>query len=375
MSQPLISVVMASYNHAPFVDETVTSVLGQTLQDFEFIITDDGSTDGTADRIAAHADPRIQLHRFVANRGACTAINNSIRQARAPYIALINSDDSFLPHKLETQLRFMGEHPRVTAIFTRVIAVDHHGTELGEGQHVYPQIFDQPNRTRHEWLRTFFLSGNCLCHPSLMIRSDAYRRAGLYDERLQQLPDFDMWVRLCRRDEIHVLPERLTRFRVHASNESSLEAATFARHMWEHRRIMEHFLKLGAEDMRRMLPEACTGVNVEDADVPYLMARAALETRNGGPYDLFGLETLYAVLGSSDAARIERKFGFTPTDLLRIARGRDPFNILRLLELKSRVAELEVRLGALASSGQPSAPVRTRSLLRSVLASAFRSRR
>lgn len=106
------------------------------------------------------------------------------------------------------------------------------------------------------------------------------------------------------------------------------------------------------------------------------MPRAALETRNGEPYELLlGLETLSAVLRSSEAAGIERKIGFTQTDLVRIARTRDPFKILRLVELKSPVAELEARLGALARSGHRPAPARSRSLLRSVLASALRSRR
>ncbi len=375
MSTPLVSVVMASYNHERFVDETVQSVLRQTLHDFELIVTDDGSTDGTADRIAAHRDPRIQLHRFAANRGVCVAMNNSIRQASAPYVAMINSDDSFLAHKLETQLQFLEQHPDITASFTRVNAIDELGTQLGEDEHVYARIFDQPNRSRHEWLRTFFLSGNRLCHPSLMIRRDAYRRAGLYDERLQQLPDFDMWVRLCLRDEIHVLPERLVRFRVHTASASAPMAQSYARAIWEHRRIFDHFLKLGADDLRRMLPEVCSGIDVEDDDVPYLLARAALERRGDGAFELFGLETLYAVQGSSDAPRIERKFGFSTTDLLRIARDRDPFNVMRNALLQSRVAELEAKLAALREPVKPPSAGRSRSLLRSVLASAFRSRR
>jgi glycosyltransferase involved in cell wall biosynthesis len=377
MTQPLVSVVMASYNHEPFVDETIASVLGQTLQDFEFIVTDDGSTDGTADRAAAHRDPRIHLHRFAGNRGACVAMNNSVRHAAGRYIAMINSDDSFVAQKLETQSRFLEEHPDVTAVFSRVQAIDEHGIELDDDEHVYARIFDQQNRARHEWLRTFFLSGNCLCHPSLMIRADAYNRIGPYDERLQQLPDFDMWVRVCLREEIYVLPERLTRFRVFTSerNASAPRPETFARHLWEHRRIFDHFLKLSAQDVARMLPEVCSGIEVEDADVPFLLARCALDGRGGNAHNLFGLETLYAVLGSADAARIERKFGFTTTDLLRIARGCDPFNILPLFDLKNRAAALEAKLGALAGAGPSPAPARPRSLLRSVLASAFRSRR
>ena len=375
MSEPTVSVVMASYNHERFVREAVESVLGQTFQDFEFVVTDDGSADGTADIIASFRDERIRLTRFERNRGACVAANNSLRQCRGRYVALINSDDAFMPQKLDTQVRYLDAHPEVGAVFSRVQVIDDGGAPFTNTSHQYHSLFDQPNRARHEWLHMFFMQGNCLCHPTLMMRHEIYRELGHYDERFQQLPDLDMWVRLCLHREIHIVPERLTRFRVRADegNASSSTSDAAARALWEYRRILDHYLTLTAADLLRVFPKACAGIEVEDPDVAYLLARIALDTRTG-VRELFGLETLYRVLGSADARRLEQRFGFTATDLLRLARAADPFNVKRLNRLAARVAELQANMDGLTQGAQPAAAAPPRSLLMKLLANAFRFR-
>lgn len=376
MSDPTVSVVMASYNHERFVHEAVTSVLAQTFQDFELVVTDDGSADATADIVASFGDKRIRLTRFERNRGAGVACNHGLRLCRGRYIAIIGSDDAFAPQKLEAQARYLDAHPEIAAVFTWAQLVDELGALFTDASHPHYSTFDQPNRSRHAWLHTFFMQGNCLCTPSVMIRADAHRTLGYYDERLQQLPDLDLWVRLCMRHDIHVLPERLTRFRL-LSDHSSVSSATHdvvARSMWEYRRIFEHYLGLPPQDLVRVFPDVCVGFEVEDADVPYVLARIALDTRSG-VRELFGLETLHALLGSSVAARLERRFGFTTTDLLRLARNADPFNLSRAARLGARVAKLQGEFDGFAQAARASAGARPRSLLMNVLASAFRFRR
>ncbi len=80
--------------------------------------------------------------------------------------------------------------------------------------HPRQQTFSQPNRDRTAWLRQLLLKGNCLCHPSAMVRAGAYDEVGLYDECMAQLPDLDMWIRICLRYDIWVIQERLTLFRL-----------------------------------------------------------------------------------------------------------------------------------------------------------------
>ena len=376
MSDPTVSVAMPSYNHEHVVHEAVSSVLAQTFQDFEFVITDDGSTDATADIVASFDDPRIRFTRFERNRGAGVAGIHGLRLCRGRYVAILSSDDAFCPQKLEIQVRYLDAHPEVAAVFSWAQLVDEHGAPITDVSHPHFSVFDQLNRSRHAWLHTFFMQGNCLCHSTLLIRSDVYRTLGYYDARFQQLPDLDMWVRLCMRHEIHVLPERLTRFRLLSNhgNVSSPTAAVVGRSMWECRRILDHYLGLRAQDLVRVFPDRCVGFEVEDADVPYVLARIALDTRTG-VREMFGLETLYALLGSPMAARLEQRFGFTTTELLGLARDADPFNVSRNLQLGARVAELQAEIEALRQAAHAATRARPRSLLMNVLSSALRSRR
>ena len=99
---PKVSVIIPAYNHALFVGPAIRSVLDQTYQDFEIIVTDDGSRDKTVERIEGIKDRRIKLFRFSKNRGAALAVQNCLDHSSGEYIALLNSDDLFQPKKLES---------------------------------------------------------------------------------------------------------------------------------------------------------------------------------------------------------------------------------------------------------------------------------
>src|SRR5215813_7848077 len=114
---PRVSVCMASFNHEKYVRAAVESALAQSFQDLEILVTDDGSKDGTVDEIRAIRDPRVSMEVFPKNRRACLAKNACIRRSKGEYIANLNSDDLFLPGKLEQQVRFLDAHPEVGAVF------------------------------------------------------------------------------------------------------------------------------------------------------------------------------------------------------------------------------------------------------------------
>src|SRR5215831_20336805 len=150
---PRVSVILPSYNHERFVGLALDSVLAQTYQDFEIVITDDGSTDRSVEVLTAYRqrDPRIKL--FVNRVNYEThSVNNCIQHSSGQYLAMLSSDDEFSPAKLATQVSFLDDHPEVAAVFTDARIVNEHGHDLVDPTHFYSTIFTQPNRSRHEWL-------------------------------------------------------------------------------------------------------------------------------------------------------------------------------------------------------------------------------
>ena len=257
VAQPLVSVVVASYNHAPFVQGCLRSALQQGIDSLEILVTDDGSTDSTAQQVVALADPRIHLHRFAQNQGACAAMNDAIRRSRGRYIAVLNSDDLFLPGKLKRQIDYLEQNPQIGAVFGWPSFIDDHGQLFQDPAHKDHAVFHQPNRSRHQWLRHFFDHGNALCHPTAVLRREVYQTAGLYDPRLAQVPDLDQWIRVCMRYDIHVMPEPLTAFRIRSGqqNASAARPEVVRRDAWERADILRHYLHLPPAQLLQVFPE------------------------------------------------------------------------------------------------------------------------
>lgn len=218
---PKISVVMPSYNHALYIGKAIESVLQQSFEDFEFLISDDGSDDNTNEIIEEFSDKRIKFYPNKENRGACVVHNELISASSGRYIALINSDDMWVNGKLEKQFHFLEKNKNIAAHFGRAIFIDAQDKKIDKNSLSFGNVFDQPNRTQAQWLRYFFDNFNCLCHPSSMIRRECYTSLGGYNNRFRQLPDFDMWVRLVKKYPIFVDKDPLIYFRILSGKNAS----------------------------------------------------------------------------------------------------------------------------------------------------------
>lgn len=231
MRKKKVGVIIPCYNHVDFVEQAITSVLQQTYQDFDVYVADDASTDGTREKLIQYEDRLREIHLFEENQGGQTKF--LLSRVDNEYTALLNSDDFWHKDKLKRQVSYMEENPDCAACFTWCRQVNEYGEDI-KGI----EAFQQTNRTSEEWMRYFYDKGNCLAHPSILIRTSIYRELieGSY-KAFRQIPDFQMWVKLVLKEKIHIIEEELMCFRWHSSrNSTNVSAASpenVARHQNE----------------------------------------------------------------------------------------------------------------------------------------------
>jgi glycosyltransferase involved in cell wall biosynthesis len=304
MKSPTVSVIMATYNHADFVKQAIESVLAQQGVDFEFLITDDGSTDRTGDVVASIKDSRIRFYPNDQNRGACVVTNELIERTSGEFIALINSDDYWtVPDKLAYQVEIMHKNPGVGACFGRARFVDKNDREIVKASLSFGAVFDQENRSQGQWLRRFFDFGNCICHPTMLIRKSCYEKLGMYNNRFRQLPDYDMWIRLVKCYEIFISDRELINYRIlTGENVSCHSAANSIRIINEHYLIAENFFSGVTRD--HLIEGFSDILVVKDVpseyhlDIEKMRMYFVDNPMLGKPYKLIGILGMYKLLNS-----------------------------------------------------------------------------
>ncbi|GEP03909.1 glycosyltransferase [Methylobacterium oxalidis] len=325
---PLVSVLVKSYNHAPYVAQTIRSLLDQTFQDFEIVVTDDASVDATADIVRGFADPRIRLEVLPENRGISGAMNATIARARGRYLAILNSDDWALPGRLARQVAFLEANPGVAAVFGMPRAVDEGGVPTVPFNDFRAPL-RLPDFSRRSWLRQFFFHGNCLCAPTAMIRRSAYEAVGAYDPRLTNYQDLDMWIRmLVAGQAFHVLDEELTAFRIRAgdANMSAPRPDTHLRSAFEKTKILRHFADLDRASFDAVFGPGPDGSgDTFPADRPVALCVAELARRSPRvEYQHFALEVFYeAAARTEDFHRLRAEAGTIDAFGLQAVTARD----------------------------------------------------
>ncbi|MDX2346882.1 MAG: glycosyltransferase [Legionella sp.] len=305
MNLPVISVIMATYNHAKFVSQAIHSVLNQSGVAFEFIISDDGSTDNTREVVSSIKDERIHFFPNEVNRGAGIVTNELIKHASGEFIALINSDDYWVnSNKLAYQLQIMRDNPDIAACFGRARFVDENSCSIEKASLPFGYIFDQENRSQGKWLRYFFDQGNCICHPTMLIRKSCYDELGMYSNRLRQLPDFDMWIRLIKRYPIYISEHELINFRIlPGGNASSQSGLNSSRTINEHYLISDNFFNgVRLDDFIDGFSDVMQNKNISNQiclDIEIALLYFIYNQSLCKPYQLLGLQKMNHLLTSS----------------------------------------------------------------------------
>lgn len=186
---PTVSVIIPTHNRAYCLARAIDSVLAQTYRDFELIVVDDGSTDATLDLLRGYDDPRLTVIRHETNKGVSAAINTGIRASSGGIIALQDSDDEWLPEKLERQLAVLRERPEVGVVYCDQWRI------RGDERFVYPASRVMPEDGLI-YRRALDDALHNIGNQSLVVRRELFDEAGLYDEALRKNVDLDMLIRL-----------------------------------------------------------------------------------------------------------------------------------------------------------------------------------
>lgn len=199
---PLVSVVLPVYNGGPYLEASIRCILEQTFTDFEFIIIDDGSTDGSADVVMRFSDPRVRFHRQ-PNQGLAATLNTAIGKARGKWVARQDQDDISLPERLAAQLSFLQHNPHIRLLGTWAKVVDSEGRPIGVHEHP----------TTHDRIRFDLLIDNPFVHASTIFSKDLWSEVGGYDTDKRVFEDYDLWSRMVERTEAANLPKHLVHYR------------------------------------------------------------------------------------------------------------------------------------------------------------------
>ena len=212
---PRVSVIMPVYNGEKFVGEAIESILNQTFSDFELIIIDDASTDGTLEVVRKFPDGRIRIIRNHENIGIARSRNKGLREAQGEYIAVHDSDDISYPERFELQVKFLDNHPEVAAVGSWYVVIDENGEEL-ERVKLW---------TRDDDIKAVLLKKNQFAHGAMMIRKECLKAVGGY-RHIERCEDYDLCLRLAERYKLANLPRFLYKYRRHpgqAVNDELLE--------------------------------------------------------------------------------------------------------------------------------------------------------
>lgn len=229
MAVPPLSLVMSVYNNAPYVGAAIDSILAQSFTDFEFLIVDDGSTDGSGEIIAARAagDARIRMIRQT-NRGFVASLNRLFAEAKSRWVARMDGDDLSHPERLARQMKFLDANPKVGVVSCEARLIGPDGAELT----------DKPRRPRpldHSAIVVDMEAGVALNHNAAVIDGHLVARIGGYRPAYRHCEDYDLWLRLAPLANFANLAEPLIDYRLYpeqVSNRHLVEQARNAAIAW-----------------------------------------------------------------------------------------------------------------------------------------------
>lgn len=207
MVKPLVSVVLASFNESPeIISASIDSILKQTYKDFELLILDDSTKEGTKAAVDLFkADSRVKVFRGMERRGFVHSLNDGLKVAQGKYIARMDGDDIALPERLEKEISFLEAHSEIYVVGGQINLID------GAGKVISSRPY--PLGGWRLWL--FSAIRNPLAHPTVVLRRELVEKGFYYDETLKMSEDLDLWLRILNAGyQIANIPDTVLNYRV-----------------------------------------------------------------------------------------------------------------------------------------------------------------
>ena len=303
MSRPLVSIVTPSYNQATFLEETIRSVLEQDYEPIEYVVVDDGSTDGSVEIVRRYEDRLVWWTRQ-ENAGQVAALNRGFARTTGAFMGFLNSDDTLLPGAVSTMAAELERDPELLLVYGDALYTDERGERTG---HLPSREFDPVEMVRR--------CDNHVVQPSTLWRREAWERYGPLNEDGWYFFDFEFFLRFPP-ERVRRLPRPLSTYRIHAEAKST--GAAGSRLARDHARLAETFL---AGDR---LPQAARPAAREGMSSAYLLgaefAYEALDLPRARRYALRGLR-LHPAHASPRWLSLAAK-SFLPRPLVRRLRTR-----------------------------------------------------
>lgn len=207
-SAPRITVLMPVYNAERYLRTAIDSILGQTFSDFELLIVDDGSDDGSTAIVSSYTDERIRLIRNECNLGLIATLNKGVQAARGQYVARMDADDISLPTRLERQMAYLERHREVSVVGSDFQRIDEND-----------RILSTERRETKDFMVSFRMyteAYNPFCHPAVMFRTKEIRDRGGYNPAFPSAEDGALWFQLNESGmRFATIPKVLLLYRIH----------------------------------------------------------------------------------------------------------------------------------------------------------------
>lgn len=234
---PQVTVLTAVYNGLPYLRESIESTLRQSYSNFEYLIIDDGSTDGSIDCIESYADPRIRFVRNEKNLGTSDTINRALSLIQTPYVVRLDQDDVSLPNRIEEQIDYLEKHPDISILCSWEHTIDENGTRVRDAKRMV--------RNYGEFLGPVLLGICPIWHPSIAFRKAAMDAVGGFDAQYARAEDFAVTAKFAlKRFNGTVIPRFHLLQREHSAQQSSRyneKQASVNRRI--HEETIRHFVK------------------------------------------------------------------------------------------------------------------------------------